>query len=237
MIHYTITPLGDSALSVELGKEIGELTHQIVQAFVKDLEKNKFTGLVEYVPAFTKVAIYYDPVFIINELDCDDPYHYVEAKVEKILKKLKISANSNFNLVEIPVCYGGGYGPDLSEVAGVNGITEDEVIKIHSSTVYLVHMVGFSPGFPYLGGLDEKIATPRRSSPRLSIPAGSVGIGGSQTGVYPVSSPGGWQIIGQTPKALFDVEMSPPSFLQNGDRVVFRPISIEEFEQWKQVAE
>jgi inhibitor of KinA len=133
--------------------------------------------------------------------------------------------------VSIPVCYGGEYGPDLEYVARHHNLTPEEVISIHSEGEYLAYMIGFAPGFPFLGGLSEKIATPRRPSPRTSIPAGSVGIAGMQTGVYPISTPGGWQLIGQTPVKLFLPKQNPPSLLQAGDIVKFEPISKEEYQE------
>ena len=133
--------------------------------------------------------------------------------------------------VSIPVCYGGEFGPDLEYVARHNNLTTDEVIHIHSSGEYLVYMIGFAPGFPFLGGLSPKIATPRRPSPRATIPAGSVGIAGMQTGVYPIETPGGWQLIGRTPQKLFLPNENPPSLLQAGDVVKFCPISFQEYQE------
>lgn len=137
-------------------------------------------------------------------------------------------------VIEIPVCYGEEFGPDLEFVANHNGLTPEEVIRIHSSAEYLVYMVGFAPGFPYLGGMPEAIAAPRRPSPRLAIPAGSVGIAGKQTGVYPIETPGGWQIIGRTPIALFVPDSNPPTILASGDRICFRPISRQEYMERKE---
>jgi inhibitor of KinA len=131
--------------------------------------------------------------------------------------------------IEIPVCYGGEFGVDLQFVAEHNGMTADEVVAIHCGATYRVHMLGFAPGFPYLGGMSERIATPRRNTPRLKVAAGSVGIAGPQTGVYPLETPGGWQIIGRTPLALFRPAENPPTLLSPGDFVRFRPITSEEF--------
>jgi inhibitor of KinA len=136
--------------------------------------------------------------------------------------------------VEIPVCYGGEFGADLDFVAKHANLTPGEVIEIHSAADYLVHMIGFAPGFPYLGGMSSKIAAPRRSSPRLKVPAGSVGIAGEQTGIYPLETPGGWQLIGRTPLALFRPEQDPPTLLQPGDIVRFRPITPQQFRELKE---
>ena len=135
-------------------------------------------------------------------------------------------------IVEIPVCYGGDLGPDLDDVAARHETTPDEVVRIHSGADYLVYMVGFMPGFAYLGGLPDEIATPRRSSPRTAVPAGAVGIGGQQTGVYPLESPGGWNLIGRTPLRIFDLSRETPSLLATGDRVRFCPISLDRYQRW-----
>jgi inhibitor of KinA len=134
--------------------------------------------------------------------------------------------------VEIPVCYGGDLGPDIDDVARQHGMSAQDVIDIHASGDYLVYMVGFMPGFAYLGGLSSRIATPRRQTPRTAVPAGSVGIGGEQTGVYPLVSPGGWNLIGRTPLRIFDIDRTDAALLATGDRVRFRPISNGEFKAW-----
>ncbi len=133
--------------------------------------------------------------------------------------------------VEIPVCYGGELGPDLDDVARTHGLAPEEVIRLHADADYLVYMIGFMPGFAYLGGLPERIATPRRKTPRTAVPAGTVGIGGRQTGVYPLVSPGGWNLIGRTPVKIFDIKRDEPTLLSTGDRVRFRPISRSEFDE------
>jgi len=142
-----------------------------------------------------------------------------------------VSQEQKQEIVEIPVCYGGKFGPDLEIVAKHNQLTPDEVITIHSEGLYLIYMIGFAPGFPYLGGLSDKIATPRRESPRFKIPAGTVGIAGDQTGVYPIETPGGWQLIGRTPVKLFNPKHSSPTLLKTGSYIRFIPIPPKEYEQ------
>ena len=158
---------------------------------------------------------------------------FAGAKVElqTTLLNLRDESLKDQRTVEIPVCYGGDYGPDLEFVAQHNSLTEEKVVAIHSAADYLVYMIGFAPGFPYLGGMSEQIAAPRRESPRLQIPAGSVGIAGAQTGVYPIETPGGWQLIGRTPLELFRPTEDPPTRLRAGDIVRFRPITSEEFDR------
>ncbi|GAB3818152.1 hypothetical protein GCM10028895_15070 [Pontibacter rugosus] len=163
-----------------------------------------------------------------------DAYGEVVQVLQQLLLNLEVKETPAVRVVELPVLYGGDYGPDLEEVAAHCKLTAEEIIHIHSAQEYLVHMIGFAPGFPYLGGMDKRIATPRKASPRPYIPAGSVGVAGEQTGVYPISTPGGWQLIGQTPLALFDASRKVPSLLQAGDKVKFVPISEEEFKTRKE---
>jgi inhibitor of KinA len=162
----------------------------------------------------------------------DNPYERIVEELKEILTVVRAESLPAPRVVEIPVCYGGELGPDLEDVAAKHGISPDEVVSIHSSGDYLVYMVGFMPGFAYLGGLSERIATPRRSSPRTAVPAGAVGIGGQQTGVYPMVSPGGWNLIGRSPRKIFDIARDEPSLLAAGDRVRFRPISRADFDAW-----
>jgi inhibitor of KinA len=157
------------------------------------------------------------------------PYETVCEELTTLLEGLSVDQDAEPRIVEIPVCYGGEFGPDLEEVAEHNGITPEEVIDIHSNGEYIVYMIGFAPGFPYIGGMSEKIAAPRRKNPRLKIPAGSVGIAGKQTGVYPIETPGGWQLIGRTPRKLFLPDGHTPSLLQAGDQIKFVQVSQEEF--------
>ncbi|MGP7818642.1 5-oxoprolinase subunit PxpB [Niallia sp. 01092] len=231
--NIQLTALGDSAIVIQLGNEISNEVHRKVMMVKTHLEKNLSSGFIECVPSFTNVTLYYDPVMIYNQykhtVKISSPFQIVRSIIEEELKHMSESEDLDYRSIEIPVCYGGEYGPDLEEVAKYNGISADEVIAIHSAGEYLVYMIGFAPGFPFMGGMSDKIATPRRSTPRTSIPAGSVGIAGKQTGIYPLSTPGGWQLIGQSPTPLFLPNENPPSLLQAGDRVKFRSISQEEF--------
>ncbi|RAP25832.1 Allophanate hydrolase 2 subunit 1 [Brevibacillus laterosporus] len=233
-----ILPLGDAAVLVQfksVGNESAEI-YQLVQAFASHIEQHPFPGMIEFVPAFTSVAIYYDPVTvkqISNQKPESTAYEIVLNNVRRLLAGQTSQLEVHTRLIEIPVCYGGEYGPDLEEVAKYHQITPEEVIRIHTSAMYKVFMIGFAPGFPYLGGMSAELATPRRASPRLQIPMGSVGIGGEQTGVYPIVTPGGWQLIGRTPLALFRPKQNPPSYLQAGDTVHFRPIIQQEYLEWE----
>ena len=225
-----ISQISETAALVEFGREISEDINKKVRTFCTYLDEKPFYGMVEYVPAFTSVSVIYNPL----DMKSEAPYEVVKAILDNIISKLDFSLEDEEHIVKIPVCYGGGFGQDIQEVAEINNITVDEVIKIHSEGKYLVYMIGFAPGFPYLGGMSEKIAAPRRESPRTAIPEGSVGIAGMQTGVYPIETPGGWQLIGKTPLKLFNLKRKSKSLLKAGDIVKFYPISYEEYVQLKE---
>src|SRR5438105_1640976 len=198
-----LSPLGDRALLIHLGDTIDESTHRLVRAVSARLASRPVPGTIELVPAFASVAIHYDPAGVPNEHAEGSPYARFAAAVEAALIGLTDEALPPPRTVAIPVCYGGDYGPDLDQVARQHGLSADDVVRLHTGATYRVYMLGFAPGFAYLGGLPEALATPRRAEPRTVVPAGSVGIGGSQTGIYPLASPGGWQLIGRTPVRLF----------------------------------
>lgn len=234
-MEYHLEPLNEQAIMIVFGKEISEATLNKIQAVASFLETNPFPWLIEYVPAFTTITIYYDPIKVLSISSAGKlPYDFVYEQIDNSIKGITLTEENKARVVSIPVCYGDQYGPDLEFVAKYNHLTSEEVIEIHSGSEYTVYMIGFSPGFPYLGGLSNKIYTPRKCSPRQRIPAGSVGIAGKQTGVYPIETPGGWQIIGQTPITLFQPNSSPPSLLQTGDKIKFFPISHEEFSCWEE---
>lgn len=228
--EFWIYPLGDSSIVLEFGQEIREDVHRLILAVCTFLDEYSFEGFVEYVPAFTTVTVFFDPLIA--------DYPAIKAMLEEMVEEIGQTDEpiSDGLVVEIPVLYGGEEGPDLSFVAAHSGLTEAEVIALHTSGEYLVYMIGFAPGFPYLGGLNEKISVPRKERPRTSVPAGSVGIAGTQTGVYPIETPGGWQIIGQTPLDLFDADREPPALLKAGNKVRFVSITEQEFEMLNQGA-
>ena len=227
-------PLGDAAVVLEFGGGISPATHRAIAAVSAYLAQHPFAGLREAVPAFTTLTLYYDP-WLMSENGQLLPY---ERAVEILQHMLPAALATEISLaatvVKIPVCYGGNFGPDLEFVAQHAGLSSDEVIALHSGPDYLVHMIGFAPGFPYLGGLDARLATPRRAQPRLVVPAGAVGIAGPQTGIYSLPTPGGWQLIGRTPLRLFNPEWDAPSRLRAGQRLRFVPISAAEFAELRQ---
>ena len=220
-----IYQISETSALVEFGNEINPDTNKKIRILCDYLESNPFCGLVEYIPYFTSISVIYDPI----KINSISPFEKVKEILESILCKLDFSAEYEENIVEIPVCYGNEYGPDIEYVAEVNNMSVSDVIDIHSKGKYLVYMIGFAPGFPYLGGMSEKIAAPRRDTPRTAVPEGSVGIAGMQTGVYPLETPGGWQLIGRTPLKLFDAESKDKTLLKCGDIIKFYPISCDEY--------
>lgn len=231
-----ITPLGDRAIVVELGHRPDARTHHRVQAARRLLTQPPLPGVLEVVPAHTTVTVFYDPTALMGK------GHPAESLLERLSRAVRerLAAlpdrgkHPPGRTVEIPVCYGGPYGPDLAAVAAHAGWTPSELIRQHVSTEHLVHMIGFSPGFPYLGGLPEALAIPRRATPRVAVPPGSVGIANRQSCIYPYNTPGGWHLVGRTPRCLFRPDCSPPSLLQAGDHVQFREITPDEFESWQE---
>jgi inhibitor of KinA len=218
-----LEPLGDSAVIATLGSGIDEATLASVLSFAASIAAAKRAGITDVVPAYATVTAFYDPA------QFSEPPGDAYDAVCRFLKSCGARAGHSGLLagktVEIPVCYGGEFGPDLDDVAAHCRMSASDVVSRHCRADYLVHAIGFTPGFPYLGGLPDALRTPRRDTPRQRVPAGSVAIGGAQTGVYPVNSPGGWQIIGRTSVALFNPLRETASLLSPGDRVRFRAIS------------
>jgi inhibitor of KinA len=225
------TPLGDHAVTITLGDTIDLATHRRVRAACAALDATRPAGVTDQVPAFASVTVHYDPSLVAGDANAS-PYDRLVAQLEEMLSNVRDEQLPPPRVVEIPVCYGGDLGPDLDDVARQHGLTAQQVIDLHSGTEYLVYMIGFMPGFAYMGGLPDQLATPRRATPRTAVPAGTVGIGGSQTGVYPLESPGGWNLIGRTPLRIFDIDREPATLLAAGDVARFAPISPREFEQW-----
>jgi len=211
----------DHSLLVSFGEEISQEPHGQVRRLLHLLQAEPPAGLLNLHPAYASLLVSYDPLRVDRE--------ELQREIERRLAGAGEPGLPEPRVVEIPVCYGGELGPDLGDVSAVCGLHPAEVIREHAAGDYLVYFLGFSPGFPYLGGMSPRIAAPRRATPRKRVPAGSVAIGGSQTGVYPTASPGGWQLIGRTPLGLFDTGRTPPALLTLGDRVRFVAIGEEEY--------
>ncbi|MGI6093573.1 MAG: 5-oxoprolinase subunit PxpB [Veillonellaceae bacterium] len=214
-------PAGDKSLVVEFGNEISEVINRRIRGMMIVLANQHIAGITELVPTYRSLTVYYDPLVINFDELCG-----IISDAEKNLSTLELPSPQ---VVEIPTVYGGEFGPDLEFVAQYHNLSVDEVIAIHTSTDYLIYMLGFTPGFTYLGGMSEKIATPRLKTPRTKIPKGSVGIAGNQTGMYPIDSPGGWQLIGRTPLPLYDPSREIPVMLRAGDYVRFIPIDADQY--------
>jgi len=214
-------PFGDSGLLIEFGETIDLKTNQRVIALNDVTLKANIEGIDELVPTYRSLLIRYDPQKVSYEKLVD--------RVKDIENTLKPTIMKKGREVVIPVIYGGEYGPDVAYVARIHGLTEEHAIKLHSEKQYRVYMIGFIAGFPYLGEVTDEIATPRLETPRLKVPAGSIGIAEKQTGIYPREAPGGWQIIGRTPVRLFNPAKRTPALLEAGDTVKFKSISEEEY--------
>ncbi|MBQ6832785.1 MAG: 5-oxoprolinase subunit PxpB [Lachnospiraceae bacterium] len=230
MSEVRYLPSGDCAICVEFGNEISPEINAKIRAFKIALEKENIDGIVETVPTYRSLLVVYRPEVIL--------FKELTEKFDGIMGAMGNIQIPPPTVIEIPVLYGGEMGPDLENVAAHNHKTIDEVIEIHTSEEYLIYMLGFIAGFPYLGGMSKEIATPRLKSPRVKIEGGSVGIAGEQTGIYPVASPGGWQLIGRTPLKLYDAEREKPVLLEAGQYIKFRSVTQEEYEKIeKQVEE
>jgi inhibitor of KinA len=232
-----LTPLGDSALIVQVGDHIDEATHARVQAVVAALEAEPLPAVTELVPAYTTVTLFYQPWSAVaaGAFPEDIPGWLGGIVAARLAKVPDAPKPRRGRLVEIPVCYDPEFAPDLPEIAQRAGLPSGKVIELHQEAEYLVYLVGFAPGFPYMGGLPAELAVmPRRAQPRTKVAPGSVGIVGAQCCIYPLATPGGWNLLGCTPRRLFDPQDNPPALLGAGDRVKFRAITREEFEQWRE---
>jgi inhibitor of KinA len=217
--------MGDRAFLVELGDGISPAVNQRVRALFLELERLGLEGVRELIPSYRSLLAIYDP--LTATLSTLKPH------IEEAWERLDHASLPSPKTMRVPVVYGGECGPDLDWVAGHHGITPEEVIRLHTQPTYQVYLIGFTPGYPYMGELPDALVTPRRDTPRAKVPRGSVGIAQKQTGIYPVASPGGWQIIGRTPLALFDPKRRPPSALEMGDLVQFYAITAQEMAQWE----
>lgn len=223
MSHFRIVPAGDSAIVVEFEERIDLVINERAIALAASLEAARIGGVRDIVPTYRSVALFFDPL--------RTNYDALIEVVEREAGHPGPDAAAQHSVIRIPVCYGGELGPDLDGVAAFGGISADEVIALHSAPTYRVFMLGFVPGFAYMGIVDARIAAARRATPRVRVPAGSVGIAGVQTGIYPTETPGGWQLIGRTPVKPFDAQREKPFLMKAGDSVQFYPIDRAEFER------
>jgi inhibitor of KinA len=222
--EMTFLLMGDRGLLLEFGDEIRPEINQKVRRMALSIESKTISGILETVPTYRSLLVLYDPLTM--------PLAELKRRLKDVEAGLRESPLPEPKLCSIPVLYGGPYGPDLESVAAHHGTTPEEIVRLHCSRPYLIYLIGFMPGFPYMGELPGGLITPRLKTPRLSVPTGSVAIAQKQTGIYPMESPGGWHLLGRTPVRMFDAERDPPAYLRMGDFVQFYSITEKEFEHW-----
>lgn len=230
--NYDIVPLGDTALLVSFGNQIDLAIHKKVLELFQQIKALQSPYIKDVVPAYSSLALHYDVHAIHAAEKVETAYSYMAGLIKEIINNSNEVNSKNHPLIKIPVCYASTFALDIVEIAAQKSLSVEEVIYIHSSTVYTVFMIGFLPGFPYMGKVDSRIAMPRKTEPRPYIEGGSIGIAGEQTGIYPLTSPGGWQIIGRTPIALFRKEAKDPVLLSPGNQVQFYSITEHEFKNY-----
>jgi inhibitor of KinA len=226
-----IYPLNERAITIELGESISEDVHGRVMSLRDEILEKSFAGILDVVTAYTTVTVYFDPDLISNSiLQGKTPLQKMTQFVSEKAISLKEGKDNTVNsVITIPVCYHHDFAFDLQWVASHHNTTDEEIVRRHTNMEFTVFMIGFTPGFPYMGILPSDLESPRKQNPRIQVPAGSVGLAGKQTGIYPSATPGGWQIIGRTPLTLFDAKSARPSLLKPGDKVRFESISKDEF--------
>ncbi len=230
---YKISSLGETALFIDFGNTIDESINKLVHSLFFQLQNDPIPGMIEAVPGYSSLTIYYDILFIRNLLNKQTTaFEWISESLKKFIPKENIETGDPQILIKVPVCYETEYAPDLDFISSQNKISHEEVIYLHTSATYHIYMLGFLPGFAYMGMVDEKISSSRKQKP-VFVEAGSIGIAGKQTGIYPFRSQGGWQIIGKTPIKLFDKEKINPVLFKAGDKVQFYSITKDEFEDIK----
>lgn len=231
---YQIYPIGDQGITLDYGGEMSEEVNQQIFKLYRLLKDWQPAAVLDIIPAYHSISLIYDLIKVKKMAGNLSAYHFLESKLKETAAAIYDQQELfQQRLIKVPVCYDVSLGLDLNELAAMHHLPVEELISIHCKQTYRVYMIGFLPGFAYMGTVDDRIASPRKGSPRTNVPAGSVGIAGSQTGIYPFASPGGWQIIGQTPLILFDTNKTSPSLFEPGDEVRFQQISLEEFHHLK----
>ncbi|MFB2120083.1 5-oxoprolinase subunit PxpB [Parapedobacter sp. 2B3] len=236
---FVVYSLSEYAVTVQFDDRINADMLERIRSFNALLHRHPFDGFRTTVPAYTTLSVYFDPLDVMqaSRLTGINCFERVSNFLHGLQAEWSIALAPAPDPTPIPLCYGGAFGPDLDDVARQLGIAAATVIELHSAAIYRVHLIGFTPGFAYLGGMPKQLAVPRKASPRNKVTAGSVGIAAEQTGIYPLDTPGGWQIIGRTPLRLFDTSREQPALLKAGDRVVFQAIDHELFERFSSDAD
>ncbi len=232
-LPYHCYPIGDQAITLELGHTINEEINDRVMSLFYWLKDEQIPGIKDIIPAYASISLIYDAQIIRKISPKTSPYHFVRTILLSGLKHFDTPQIKHKRNISIPVCYDETLGPDLASLADEKQLNIQEIIQIHTAAIYRVYMIGFLPGFAYMGKVDERLMVNRKASPRNQVAAGSVGIAGTQTGIYPFESPGGWQLIGQTPINLFNPSASSPTYFEPGDLVQFVSIELDEFYQLK----
>ena len=231
---YQIYPIGDQGITLDYGGEMSEEVNRQIFKLYRLLKDWQPAAVLDIIPAYHSISIIYDLIKVKKIAGNLSAYHFLEIKLKETAAVISDQEELlQQRIIHVPVCYDESLGPDLLELAVLHNLSVEELIDIHCNQTYRVYMIGFLPGFAYMGTVDNRIASPRKSVPRTNVPAGSVGIAGSQTGIYPFASPGGWQLIGQTPLILFDTHKNSPSLFEPGDEVRFQQISLAEFHHLK----
>lgn len=231
--HFSIAPLGDTAVMIEWEQQIDPTIHEQVMKAFHCLHSLQLPYITDLIPAYASLTVLYDAAGIRQKVK-QPARSWISAFITRALQQTGNTATAATRYLQIPVCYHPSLAPNLTAMAQQKGISESDIITLHTAHTYTVYMLGFLPGFPYMGKVDARLTTPRLKQPRTQVPAGSVGIAGEQTGIYPLASPGGWNIIGQTPIRLFDATSKDPCYCRPGDQVQFVPISLETFQQMQQ---
>lgn len=227
---FSITPLGDSAIMIEWEQRIDPDIHEHVMKAFHYLRSLQLPYITDLIPAYASLAILYDAAGIRQSVK-RPARAWISAFITKAMQQMTDITTAKARSLEIPVCYHPSLAPDLTTLAQQKRLSAEEIISLHTANTYTVYMLGFLPGFPYMGKVDAQLAAPRLKQPRVQVPAGSVGIAGEQTGIYPQASPGGWNIIGQTPIRLFDAAREEPCYCRPGDQVKFVPVTLDTFHQ------
>ncbi|MBI2284352.1 MAG: 5-oxoprolinase subunit PxpB [Bacteroidetes bacterium] len=231
--EYQYYACGDHAVTIALGNGVSVAVNEQVMRLYRYLVAQKAEAVLDIIPAYNSLTVVYNPLLLIRKYPGRSPYGMMQSRLQQSVAAMGHIQEQTARKMEIPVCYDRSLAPDMETVAALHQLPVAEVIRLHTATAYRVYMIGFLPGFAYMGSVQEKLITPRKATPRTCVPAGSVGIAGEQTGIYPLDSPGGWQLIGQTPLQLFNVQQANPCLLQPGDEVRFYPISLAEFQKLK----